>query len=368
MHFVEDTKLDYDDVLIRPHRGRVNTRADVTLTREFKMLHSGAVFTGIPIIAANMDTVGTFQMAEAMHDHRMITALHKHYSFKELCEFIERNDPGEEFRDVIPDQLLDFVFFSFGASESDEIRMHELFGRYPWLQKTICLDVANGYTKAFEDFVKRTREKYPESIIMAGNVVTGDMASILLDAGADIIKVGIGPGSVCTTRKVAGVGYPQLSAVIECANAAHQQNGLVCADGGCKVSGDVAKAFGAGADFVMLGGMLAGHDECGGEEVYDEENPIRDDFGEIVPNFVRFYGMSSDTAMKKHYGGVASHRASEGKTVLIPYRGRVSDTLQEILGGIRSACTYTGSMKLKELSKRTTFVKVNRQYNKVYGD
>jgi GMP reductase len=204
--------------------------------------------------------------------------------------------------------------------------------------------------------VQRIRAAHPQLVIMAGNVVTGEMTEELLLSGADIVKVGIGPGSVCTTRKMTGVGYPQLSAVIECADAAHGLGGHICADGGCTTPGDVAKAFGAGADFVMLGGMFAGHDESGGELV--ERN------GE---KFKRFYGMSSKTAMEKYAGGVAEYRAAEGKEVLVPYRGPVADTVQEILGGVRSACTYVGARRLKEFSKRTTFVRVTQQANEVFG-
>jgi GMP reductase len=221
----------------------------------------------------------------------------------------------------------------------------------------VCIDVANGYSETFVAFIEKLRTNYPELIIMAGNVVTGEMAEQLILSGADIVKVGIGPGSVCTTRKMTGVGYPQLSAIIECADSAHGVKGLICADGGCTVPGDLAKAFGAGADFVMLGGMLAGHDESAGEIVTTES-------GEI---FKEFYGMSSDTAMNKYAGGVAEYRASEGKTVQVPYRGPVASTIQGILGGVRSACTYVGAEKLKELSKRTTFVRVTQQLNEVFG-
>jgi GMP reductase len=216
--------------------------------------------------------------------------------------------------------------------------------------------VANGYSEPFVTFVKKIRDKCPDITIMAGNVVTGEMAEELILSGADVVKVGIGPGSVCTTRKMTGVGYPQLSAIIDCADAAHGLGGLVCADGGCTVPGDLAKAFGAGADFVMLGGMLAGHDQCEGEVI--EEGGKR---------FVQFYGMSSDTAMHKHSGGVAEYRASEGKTVRVAYRGDVTDTVTSILGGIRSACTYVGARRLKELSKRTTFIRVTQQLNNIFG-
>lgn len=222
--------------------------------------------------------------------------------------------------------------------------------------KFICLDVANGYSEFFVEFVKKVRNAFPTHTIMAGNVVTGEMVEELILSGADIIKVGIGPGSVCTTRKKTGVGYPQLSAVLECADAAHGLGGHIISDGGCTCPGDVCKAFGGGADFVMLGGMLAGHDQCTGEVVVKES-------GRKVK---QFYGMSSATAMVKHHGGVAEYRASEGKTVEVPYRGDVELTILDILGGLRSACTYTGAGKLKELPIRTTFIRVTQQTNEIF--
>ena len=229
--------------------------------------------------------------------------------------------------------------------------------------KYICLDVANGYSNAFVDFIREVRDCFPDVAIMAGNVATKEMVQEYLFAGADIVKVGIGPGSVCTTRKITGVGYPQLSAVIECADAAHGLGGHICADGGCKTSGDVAKAFGAGADFVMVGGLLAGHDECRGEVFTEVANLETGEECKVM----RFHGMSSREAMEEHYGGVASHRAPEGKEVEVPYRGPVENTVQEILGGLRSACTYSGAKSLKDLSKCTTFVRVNRTHNTVFG-
>ena len=221
--------------------------------------------------------------------------------------------------------------------------------------KFICIDVANGYSEHFVNFLKQTRKQFPDKVIIAGNVVTGEMVEELLLAGADIIKVGIGPGSVCTTRIKTGVGYPQLSAIIECADAAHGLGGHIISDGGCTTPGDVAKAFGAGSDFVMLGGMLAGHTESGGELL--EINGKK---------FKQFYGMSSATAMNKHVGGVAEYRASEGKAVKLPFKGNVADTVLDILGGLRSSCTYVGASRLKELTKRTTFIRVSEQENRVF--
>ena len=332
MRIEDDVKLDYCDVLIRPKRSTLESRKDVNLHRTFQF-KCGRIWTGVPIAAANMDTTGTLEMADVLSEYDMITCLSKH---------IKADDCDDNF-----------TALSFGMTEHDTETLGEGVGDVQFL----CLDVANGYTERFVDFVRWVRKMYQDKIIIAGNVVTAEQTEALILAGADIVKVGIGPGSVCTTRKVTGVGYPQLSAVIECADAAHGLGGHVMADGGCQSPGDVAKAFGAGADFVMLGGMLAGHDECAGEEVLEGDT-----------RYKVFYGMSSDTAMNKHNGGVATYRASEGKTVRVKYRGPVSETVQQILGGLRSACTYVGATEIKHLPKCTTFVKVYRQLNTVYGD
>jgi len=343
-----DIKLDYKDVLIRPKRSTLKSRSEVNLERTYRFRNSGYEWTGVPIIAANMDTVGTFEMAKVLSgEYKWITAIHKHYSVKDDWEqFFNNNEISG---------IHNFVAVSAGTSDADLQKLKEILSAIPSIQ-FICIDVANGYSEYFVETIKKVRRDHPKHTIMAGNVVTGEMVEELILAGADIVKVGIGPGSVCTTRKQTGVGYPQLSAVLECADAAHGLNGHVIADGGCTCPGDVSKAFGAGADFVMLGGMLAGHDESGGEIV---------SFGD--KKYKSFYGMSSAKAMEKHSGGVANYRASEGKVVTVPYRGPVSDTANEIMGGVRSTCTYVGAVKLKELSKRTTFIRVTQQINEVFG-
>ena len=346
MRIENDIKLGFKDVMIRPKRSTLKSRSKVTLEREFNFLHSNHTWKGIPIMAANMDTVGTFEMAQVLSKQKLFTVIHKHYTLDEWIAFSKNNY----------EEIMDYVGISTGTGPKDSEKLKAIFGALPHF-KYICIDVANGYSEHFVNFVKATREMYLDKIIIAGNVVTGEMVEELLLAGADIIKVGIGPGSVCTTRIKTGVGYPQLSAIIECADAAHGLGGQIISDGGCTTPGDVAKAFGAGADFVMLGGMLAGHDESGGEIV--ERNG---------QSFRQFYGMSSETAMTKHVGGVANYRASEGKTVEVPYRGSVNMTIQDILGGLRSTCTYVGAQRLKELTKRTTFIRVAEQENKIYED
>lgn len=345
MRIENELKLGFKDVMIRPKRSTLKSRSQVTLEREFKFLHSDTVWSGVPIIAANMDTVGTFEMATALAKHKLFTTIHKHYSFNQWQGFI--NSASSE--------LLNRIAISTGIGTNDTKHTLKILNAFPQLNY-ICVDVANGYSEHFVDYVKKIREQYPTKVIMAGNVVTGEMVEELLLAGADIIKVGIGPGSVCTTRIKTGVGYPQLSAIIECADAAHGLGGHIISDGGCKIPGDVSKAFGGGADFVMLGGMLAGHQQSGGELVEKEGK-----------QFKAFYGMSSETAMNKHVGGVAEYRSSEGKTVEIPYRGDVSSTVLDILGGVRSTCTYVGAKRIKELTKRTTFIRVQEQHNEIFS-
>ncbi|MDY0779662.1 GMP reductase [Tenacibaculum sp. IB213877] len=345
MRIENELKLGFKDVMIRPKRSTLKSRSQVSLEREFKFMHSSKTWSGVPIIAANMDTVGTFEMAKALAKHNMFTTIHKHYNFDQWKDFVLNSD----------EQTLKNIAVSTGTGKEDAEKTAKILSEFNDIN-FICIDVANGYSEHFVDFVKKMRTQHPDKIIMAGNVVTGEMVEELLLAGADIIKVGIGPGSVCTTRVKTGVGYPQLSAIIECADAAHGLGGQIISDGGCKIPGDVAKAFGGGADFVMLGGMLAGHMQSGGELIEKD--------GE---HFKIFYGMSSETAMNKHVGGVAEYRASEGKTVEIPYRGDVNDTVLDILGGVRSTCTYVGASRLKELTKRTTFIRVQEQENIIFS-
>ncbi|XP_050430807.1 GMP reductase 2-like [Adelges cooleyi] len=345
-NIINEVKLDFKDVLLRPKRSTLKTRAEVDLYRHIMFRNSRRTYQGIPLIASNMDTVGTFEMAAVFGKHGVFTTIHKYYEVDEWLVFANENPT-----------ILDHVAVSCGISEADFQKLGKILAAVPGVS-FICLDVANGYTQQFVDIVRKTRNTYPQHTIIAGNVVTGEMVEELILSGADIIKVGIGPGSVCTTRIKTGVGYPQLSAVIECADAAHGLQGHIISDGGCVCPGDVAKAFGAGADYVMLGGMLAGHDESGGELTIKSDGT----------KCKSFYGMSSLTAMKKHSGGKAEYRAAEGKAVEVPYRGKVNDTLLDILGGLRSACTYTGAHKLKELPRRSTFIRCTQQVNPVYSN
>jgi GMP reductase len=342
MRIDNDPKLDFDDVLIRPKRSEAPSRSTVELRRQYRFLNSERSWSGIPLVASNMDSIGTEAMARSLGPE-MMTCLHKYYS------------PDDLVRLFSDETMRGHTFFTLGIKDEDLEKLHQVAGKTEL--DYLCVDAANGYTKFFVDRVKTIRQAYPRATIMAGNVATPEMVQELLISGAaDIVKIGIGPGSVCTTRIMTGVGCPQLSAIIECADAAHGLRGHVCADGGCRTPGDVVKAFAAGADFVMLGGMLAGHDECGGSWVAPEDRRAG----------MRFYGMSSRTAIEKYAGGVRDYRACEGKETIVPYRGSVRETLREITGGIRSACAYVGADSLKDLSKCTTFVICQRTHNTVF--
>lgn len=342
---IEEVKLDFKDVLIRPRRSDIDSRSQVSLLTSYKFRSSKQTYSGVPIIASNMDTVGTFEMALALNEQDMFTTIHKHYSPDDWLDFSHKHP-----------EALKNVALSSGIGESDQQKIDRILDLVPEINY-ICIDVANGYARSFAEFVESTRSRYPNKTIMAGNVVTSEMVEDIIIAGADIIKVGIGPGSVCTTRKKAGCGRPQLSAILECAEAAHRLGGHIISDGGCTVPGDVCKAFAAGADFVMLGGMLAGHDQCPGEVKKNESGK----------SFKLFYGMSSKLAQEKYNAGLASYRASEGKVVKVPYRGDVRTTVLDILGGLRSACTYTGSWNLQSLSGNTTFTRVTQQTNEIFS-
>ena len=369
MRIENEILLDYSDVLIRPKRSTLTSRKDVDLERKYNFRNYADSlpiedydYRGIPIMAANMDGVGTFEMADALAKKGIFTCLVKTYSKEELIKFYDGDGLDRT----------DYVAMSIGTSNADYDKFVQVYTRVGDNLKYLCIDVANGYSEAFVTHVSEIRKRHPHIVIIAGNVVTADQTQELILNGADIVKVGIGPGSVCTTRIQTGVGYPQLSAVIECADAAHGLGGHIIADGGCTCSGDVAKAFAAGADFVMLGGMLAGHDEGGGEVIekfYETNELVQDSWDKRViekKQFVQFYGMSSDAANTKHFGGLKNYRASEGREVLVPYRGAIENTIQTILGGVRSTCTYVGAPTLKQLSKCTTFIRVNNQYNRTY--
>lgn len=359
MRLDAEVKLDYKDVLIRPKRSTLRSRKQVSLLRSYTFRHSGKKWEGIPIMAANMDGVGTFEMHQALGKHELFVCAVKHY---------DEQDWDAVASHIRPDRIA----ISTGTGMADWEKVQNIITKHnlSW----ICIDIANGYSEHFVDFIKIVRSRFPDITIIAGNVVTADMTQELILSGADIVKVGIGPGSVCTTRIQTGVGYPQLSSVIECADAAHGLGGHIIADGGCTCPGDVSKAFAGGADFVMLGGMFAGHDEGGGNIItryFQKQGEMELVEGSFQPKisekkFVQFYGMSSSEAMKKHHGGVANYRSSEGRVVEVSYRGPVDATVLDLLGGIRSTCTYVGASKLKYLSKCATLIRCTQQFNAVF--
>lgn len=371
----DSVELDFCDVLFRPKRTTLNSRSEADIIREYKFKYYPKTIKSCGIMAANMATTGTFEMNDVLQKYKAFTCLHKHYKETKLRSYMATNymDDDSEYNS--------FTFISTGLKDDKE-KVFSYLESGTQIDK-ICIDIANGYIPKLIEFVREVRNKFPSSLIMVGNVVTGDMTQDLILNGADIVKVGIGPGSVCTTRKLTGVGRPQLSAILECADAAHGVGGLICADGGCTCAGDVAKAFGAGADFVMIGGMFAGTDESAGELItkcyksneilpsgYDEyDEPIFDEprYKFEIKQFKQFYGMSSQLAQEKHWGGMAKYRASEGKVVEVPYKGSVENVIQEIQGGLRSTMSYIGAKRLKDIPKCTTFYRVSRQLNEVFG-
>jgi len=370
MRLENDVKLDYNDVLIRPKRSTLGSRKDVDLERGFTFrnykgdtIDGYRHYRGVPIMASNMDGVGTVEMADKLAQQGMFTCLVKTLAVSELLEYFNKDEVTSPPDD---DSRREHVAMSIGITDTDLAKFNAVYKLVDdGNLKYVCIDVANGYSERFGNFVRKFRKKFPNVVIIAGNVVTGEMTEELILNGADIVKVGIGPGSVCTTRIQTGVGYPQLSAVMECADAAHGLGGHIIADGGCSTPGDVVKAFAGGADFVMLGGMLAGHDEGGGNIITKEY--ITKEVGVTEEkSFIQFYGMSSDAANTKHFGGLKDYRSSEGREVLVPYRGNVANTIQDILGGIRSACTYAGAQRLKHLMRCATFIRCTDTHNRLF--
>ncbi len=344
MRIEQDIKLDYKDVLFKPKRSKLESRRDVDLTRTFKFHNSGNEWTGVPVMASNMDGVGTFAMAKVLQDHKMITVMRKHYTVDDWT----KNAKGVKMKYL---SVCTGTGIIWDPDAPDYATMKAVLAMYPDI-KFITVDVANAYHENYADFIARLRDEYPDKTIIAGNVISAEMTEELIIKGADIVKCGIGPGSVCTTRTMTGVGVPQLSGIIECADAANGIGGHIIADGGCVFPGDVSKAFGAGAHFVMLGGMLAGHDESEGK---------------VVNGKIQFYGMSSNAAMAVHGTRKDGYRGAEGKVVELPHKGPVDATVVEILGGLRSTATYIGAKRIKDMPKCTTFVRVTQQVNQVFN-
>ena len=346
MKIEEDIKLDYNDVLIRPKRTTLTSRSEVNLERTIYFPISKYTWTGVPIIAANMDTIGTCEIHNILAKHKIITALHKFYTYEHYKNFFQQGllDPN-------------YYMVSTGITEKDKIKLFQILELLGHHCKFICIDVANGYMERLVSFCREIRDKFPNKVIVAGNVVTREITEeLILQGKVDIVKVGIGPGSACLTRTQTGVGMPQLSAINECADAAHGVNGFIIGDGGITCPGDVSKGLGAGGDFIMIGGQFAGHDENPGEII--EEGGVK---------YKEFYGMSSETAMNKHFGKMDNYRSSEGRSVKIKYKGPLEKTVENFLGGIRSTCTYINAGEIKNIPKCCTFVRVNRQLNTIYS-
>lgn len=342
MKIETDVKLDFSDVLIRPKRTTLTSRSQVDITRTMSFPHSTFTWTGVPIIAANMDTVGTYDIYKTLSHYKIITALHKFYTKEDYKEMKDRLDPN-------------YYMVSTGIKDKDFERLNEIM-TVVTDAKFICIDVANGYMEALVDYCARVRKAFPNNIIVAGNVVSREMTEeLIIRGGVDIVKVGIGSGSACTTRLKTGVGMPQLSAIMECADAAHGANGYIIGDGGITCPGDMAKAFGGGADFVMCGGVFSGHMENPGDLIEENGNKYK-----------LFYGMSSGKAMKTHYGKMENYRSSEGRVVRVKCKGSIQTTVQDYLGGVRSTCTYINAKKIKNIPKCVTFVRVNNQLNRVF--
>lgn len=357
---IDNLKLDFDDVLIKPKRTTLKSRNEVDLMCHYKFKYSNLTWSGIPIMTANMDTTGTMEIYDVLKKQNMITSIHKFYTIEEW-KLLYDND----------EKYIDYIIPTIGMSERELENFNNLYNEMKNKFKFLCIDIANGYCEIFCDFIKKVRNMYKNIILIGGNVVSGEMTEQLILSGCDIVKVGIGGGSVCTTRIKTGVGCPQLSAIMECSDSAHGLGGKIISDGGCKNEGDIVKAFGAGADFVMVGGLLAGHKESGGELVKEQylTNLLDEEGKQIIETKIYkiFYGMSSNEAQKKYYGEQKNYRASEGKMVKIPYRGEIINTVNEILGGLRSACTYVGAIKLHYLYKCTTFYRVNNTHNKIFN-
>ena len=367
MQIINDVQLDFSDVLIRPRRSSIDSRSKVDITREYKFKWCPLEITGTGIMQANMGTIGNFDVSRKMLENGLFACLHKYHDINDLIDFYkELIDKGDDTwkRCLLGIGLKDGGVYNLRKIETE-------LG----IQVGVKFDVPNGYIPQVKEKVIELREEFPDMFIMVGNVVTGDITEDLILSGADCVAVGIGPGGQCLTRPTTGCGRPQLSAIIECADAAHQVGGMVCADGGITCPGDLGKAFGAGADFIMIGSLFAGTDEADGELISKwifngEYEPAADGSGFEphleLKDFKQFYGMSSTLAQEKFGNGKPKYRASEGRVSLVPYVGPIDGVIEELLGGLRSTMTYIGAWKLKNIPKQCTFYKVHNQLNRTY--
>lgn len=367
MQIIDSVQLDFSDVLIKPRRSSIDSRSKVDITREYKFKWCPYVIKGTGIMQANMGTIGNFNVSRKMLNNGLFACLHKYHNINDLIDFYkELIDKGD---DTWRRCLLAIGLRDDGI---DKLRtLNEKLG----VQVGVKFDVPNGYIPQVKEKVIELRKEFPEMFIMVGNVVTSDITEDLILSGADCVAVGIGPGGQCLTREQTGCGRPQLSAIIECADAAHQVGGMVCGDGGITCPGDLGKAFGAGADFIMIGSMFAGTLEADGDIVskwiFTGEYEPADDGSGFEPHlelkeFKKFYGMSSTLAQETFGNGKPKYRASEGRVTLVPYAGDIDGVIEELLGGLRSTMTYIGAWKLKNIPKQCTFYKVHNQLNRTY--
>ena len=335
---ISSSQLDFRHCLIVPTRtSTIRSRSQVKTQTLVHFEKSHQDWIGTPIWTSNMDSTGTIAMYDKIHKYGLVTCFDKNIN-KDLLE--NDYDLDRERYSV-----------STGINIKDIEIIRKVIEKYN--PKFLCVDVANGYMEKFISTVAYLKTCYPDVIIVAGNVVTPEVIPTIGEAGADIIKLGIGSGSVCTTRIKTGIGCPQLSAILNCHETAHNCGIKIMSDGGIQNPGDICKAYAAGADFVMVGGLLAGHADT-------TENVVESN----GQKFAEFYGMSSKEANNKYSGGMKHYKAAEGKKVLIPLKDEsITDTIEDILGGVRSCCSYLGAFNPSQIYERSNLIKVEQQVN-----
>ncbi len=371
MQIINETQYDFNDVLIKPKRSELTSRKDVNLVREFKGRWNKKIkFSTIPLILSNMDSITSTEMCRKMLENNCMVAHNKFITYEEWEELLEEN----LFKTSLKECRLAYTIGIRKNENGKYVELEQfrkLKNKYPDIFKHLIVDVPNGYTETFADFVEMVRKEFKDLFITAGNVCDAPTCQELLNAGCDVIKGGIGSGNCCQTRTKAGVGRPQLSTNIECGDICHQMGGYYISDGGCSIPADVCKALVGNSDIVMLGSYFAGATECEGEVVTKFIQPdFNYDGTPIIKEvkYKRFWGMSSKHAMEKHYGKMEKYRASEGREILAPCKGSVQDIINDLLGSIRSMMTYIGAKEIKDVSKRGTFYLVHNQVSNMFND
>jgi IMP dehydrogenase len=330
----------FDDVLIVPKFSEVNSRSEVDISTNLRELRFK-----LPVISANMDTVTGDAMSRAMLRNGAQACIHRFGTIEETVDLFQRSHATDLH--VSP-------MVSIGVGSIELQRAKALFDEGA---HTYVVDVAHGAQLSVAKQVLALREILgPYVNIVAGNFATGESVKHFLEYvgfAVDAIKVGIGPGSACTTRIKTGVGYPQLSAVLDIARTIEQTGVTVIADGGMKTAGDICKAIAAGADMAMLGGMLAGTEETPGD-AFSPSSELQFN----PKNAFKKYRGSASLESYRDQGKEAKHRTAEGESFLVPYKGPVADILQDIEGGLRSSLSYVGASNLKEFQRRAEFVRI----------